>query len=109
VRSSQSTSLAGWLLQRRRMSGAGACPRWNITASSPNSGVDNDLGRYPRCAMTVSCTAALACGYCVAVSPSGLLPVTMQIFASHAHIRPISLSQNPSEEACAWNVSACCG
>lgn len=59
--------------------------------------------------MAVSCTAALACWYCVAASSSGLVPVTMQIFASHAHIRPISLTQNPSDAACAWKVSACSG
>ena len=91
------------------MSGTGACPRWNITASSPNSGVDKALGRYPRTAMTVSCTADRAALYWVGVRPSGLLPVVMQIFANQDHIRSISLGQKPSEEAFSAKVAAWSG
>jgi len=78
--------------------GAGACPRWNITASNPNNGVDNDFGR-PRSAIAVSWKTALAVVYCSAVSSCGAAPAMNAIRDRCAHIRSTSRALNPNSVA----------
>ena len=102
----QSVSGIDRIIHGLRGTGGGACPRWNMTASKPNSGVVRLLGARPCLAVTAPRNASLPVTYSSEVTVSGDRPVITQIWASFDHILSTSKSVNPRLAASCRNVAA---